>query len=245
VAQGVVVSFGVDTVNLQNECSFFLCSTPGVRGVKNEDSFYSGAMPKITDERREERRLQILHAAMRCVSAQGFHKTTMADVIRESGMSAGAVYGYFRNKEELIVAIADKATALADRTIGELLRTEPLPTLPEMVERITASIAGYQEGTHGDLTRVAVAVWAEAMRDDAVRALVTSRFRLMRGRYAEIVRAQQRAGRLDPAEDPEIVAQALFGLMPGFVLQRLLMADVEPDTYARAVRALQRASPAS
>ncbi|WP_304453960.1 TetR/AcrR family transcriptional regulator [Nocardiopsis sp. YSL2] len=202
-------------------------------------------MPKITDERREERRLQIVHAAMKCVSAQGFHKTTMADVIRESGMSAGAVYGYFRNKEDLIIAIADKAIALADRTIGELLEAEPLPALPEMVEHITTTITGYEQGEQGDLTRVAVAVWAEAIRDDAVRELVTTRFRRIRGRYSELVRAQQRAGRLDPAEDPELVAQALFGLMPGFLLQRLLMADVDPDSYARAVRGLQGISDAS
>ncbi|KOX24154.1 TetR/AcrR family transcriptional regulator [Nocardiopsis sp. NRRL B-16309] len=196
-------------------------------------------MPKISDERREERRLQIVHAAMRCVSAQGFHKTTMADVIRESGMSAGAVYGYFRNKEDLIVAIADKATALADRTIGELLETDPLPTLSEMIEHITTTITGMERGEQGDLTRVAVAVWAEAMRDDPVRDLVSARYRRMRSRFAELVRATQAVGRLDPAEDAELVAHALFGLMPGFVLQRLLMADVEPDSYARAVRGLQ------
>lgn len=215
---------------------------PGGDRVKNEDSFYSGPMPKITDERREERRLQIVHAAMRCVAAQGFHKTTMADVIRESGMSAGAVYGYFRNKEELIVAIADKAITLADRTIGELLETDPLPTLSEMVGHITTTITGHERGDHGDLTRVAVAVWAEAIRDDSVRELVTTRFRRIRGRYAELVRAQQRVGRLDPAEDPELVARALFGLMPGFVLQRLLLGDIDPDTFARAVRGLQRVS---
>ena len=201
-------------------------------------------MPKITDERREERRLQIVHAAMTCVAAQGFHKTTMADVIRESGMSAGAVYGYFRNKEDLIIAIADKATTLADRTIGELLESDPPPTLSEMVEHVTTTITGSERAEQGDLTRVAVAVWAEAVRDDTVRELVTSRFLGIRARYADLVRAQQRAGRLDPSEDPELVAQALFGLMPGFVLQRLLLGDVDPDSYARAVRGLKRISDA-
>ncbi|WP_158613076.1 TetR/AcrR family transcriptional regulator [Nocardiopsis sp. Huas11] len=199
-------------------------------------------MPKITDERRAERRLQIVHAAMKCVSEQGFHKTTMADVIRESGMSAGAVYGYFRNKEELIVAIADKATSLADRTIGTLLEADPLPTLPEMVEHLTTAVTAHEQGEQGDLTRVAVVVWAEAIRDDAVRALVTARFQGIRHRYAELVRAQQRAGRLDPEEDPELVARALFGLMPGFILQRLLIGDIDPGSYARAVRGLLRIS---
>ncbi len=45
---------------------------------------------------------------------QGFHKTTMADVIRESGLSAGAVYGYFKSKEEIVAAIADDALSAVD-----------------------------------------------------------------------------------------------------------------------------------
>lgn len=43
-------------------------------------------MPKVSEEHRASRRREIVVAARKCVIEQGFHKTTMADVIRESGL---------------------------------------------------------------------------------------------------------------------------------------------------------------
>src|SRR5580693_6021969 len=64
-------------------------------------------MPKITEAQRETRRQQILHAALRCFSRDGFHNTTTADIVRESGVSQGTLYLYFATKDEIIVALAD------------------------------------------------------------------------------------------------------------------------------------------
>ena len=58
--------------------------------------------PKVTEEHVEARRQQILEAAFACFAREGFHQTTMKDICREAGLSAGAVYGYFRSKEEII-----------------------------------------------------------------------------------------------------------------------------------------------
>ena len=72
-------------------------------------------MPKISEMRRESRREQILQAALACFSEDGFHQTGMADIVRRSGMSHAAVYGYFQSKDEIIEALAD------DRHQGEAI----------------------------------------------------------------------------------------------------------------------------
>ncbi len=72
-------------------------------------------MPKISDERKLERSQQILDAARRCFIDKGFHRASMSDVIRESGLSAGAVYSYYSSKEELIAAVA-RSTWASPRT---------------------------------------------------------------------------------------------------------------------------------
>ena len=81
-------------------------------------------MPRVSDEHRASRREQILAAGWRCVAREGFHKTSMADVIRESGLSAGAVYPYFRSKDEIIAAIAEKVVAGADAIFDEVLASD-------------------------------------------------------------------------------------------------------------------------
>jgi AcrR family transcriptional regulator len=198
-------------------------------------------MPRVTEEHRAARREQILVAARKCVAAEGFHKTTMAHVIEESGLSAGAVYGYFRSKDDLILAIAGQAFGLVDRALEDLLATEPTPSPAQVVETLTGLVVEQAEAGEVDLTRVIVAAWAEAVRNDSVRVKVARTITSIRGRMVDLVRAQQEAGHLDPAANAEHVAQSLMGLLPGFILQRLVVGDVTPESFAVGIRALSEA----
>ncbi len=49
-------------------------------------------MPRVTLEHTAARRIQILEAARVCFIRDGFHATSMQDIQRESGLSAGAIY---------------------------------------------------------------------------------------------------------------------------------------------------------
>jgi AcrR family transcriptional regulator len=52
----------------------------------------------------EERRAQIIAAALACFTRKGYVHTTMDDIVTESGLSKGALYWYFKSKEELFTA---------------------------------------------------------------------------------------------------------------------------------------------
>jgi AcrR family transcriptional regulator len=55
----------------------------------------------------EKRRAQIVESAINVFNREGFANARMDDVAAESGLSKGLLYWYFKNKEELIIAIAD------------------------------------------------------------------------------------------------------------------------------------------
>lgn len=183
-------------------------------------------MPRVTDEHRAARREQILTAAMECVAREGFHKTTMAHVVSASGLSAGAVYGYFRSKEDLISAIADRAVGVVGGAFGQAAGRERVPSPAEVAELVARAIETEAERHPVDITRVAVAAWAEAVRDERVHARVSAKIGGLRERCADIIRVQQQAGLVDPDADPHQVAKAFFALFPGFILQRLILGDV-------------------
>ena len=63
-------------------------------------------MPKISDERRTERREQILDAARRCFAEHGYEGATVARLEQEVGLSRGAIFNYFGSKEDLFVELA-------------------------------------------------------------------------------------------------------------------------------------------
>ena len=197
-------------------------------------------MPKVTEEHRLARRAQIVAAARTCVIEEGFHKTTMADVIRESGLSAGAVYGYFKSKEEIVGAIAEDALSTIDELFENILATdEPLTPLAAL-EATIEHVAEIAQRPGGDVTRVAVQAWAESLRNESIREIARGKYCRLRDHFLEIARRAQADGTLDAGVAPEDVAQVMFGMIPGFVLQRLLIGDITAATYKAGLRALLR-----
>ncbi|MBN1889641.1 MAG: TetR/AcrR family transcriptional regulator [Thermoflexales bacterium] len=51
-----------------------------------------------------ERRAQIIQAALACFVREGYNNTTMDDIVKESGLSKGSLYWYFKGKDELFEA---------------------------------------------------------------------------------------------------------------------------------------------
>src|SRR5215217_9622321 len=63
-------------------------------------------MPKVTQEHKEARREQILVGAQRAFARHGYEGATVARLEQETGLSRGAIFNYFENKEALFVALA-------------------------------------------------------------------------------------------------------------------------------------------
>jgi AcrR family transcriptional regulator len=72
----------------------------------------------------ETRKKQILDAAMAVFSRLGFHKASMDDIVEEAGLSKGALYWYFKGKDDIIIAILDAIFA------RELAGARSLPDTP-------------------------------------------------------------------------------------------------------------------
>ena len=176
-------------------------------------------MPKVKPETLAIRREEILQAAETCFSRQGFHQTTIQDVIRESGLSAGCIYGHFTSKEELIQAIGESRHArdsvlLAAKNADQ----DPLQSLRAIAR---AFLGDLQKEQGLRARRVALQLWAEALRDDVVRDQVTSGIREPIALIVDLLRRGQRSGTIDRAIQPRAAARAMVAMFQGFVLQRL------------------------
>ena len=68
-------------------------------------------MPKISEERKTERREQILAGARRCFAEHGYEGATVVRLEKTTGLSRGAIFNYFGSKEELFVELAVRDSA--------------------------------------------------------------------------------------------------------------------------------------
>jgi AcrR family transcriptional regulator len=194
-------------------------------------------MPRVTDEHRERRRNQILHAARRCFIRQGFHQTSMADIFAEAGLSAGAVYGYFKSKNDLIAAIAAQAIDEVAGTIAPIASEDPVPSLDVVIGQGLRATEAFAFGVDG-FARLAPQVWAEAAHDPVLREVLRDKYATIHAMLTQLVIAQQKTGRVRPDGDPEAAARVLVSAVMGYILQRLLMGTVDPDSYASGLATL-------
>jgi AcrR family transcriptional regulator len=193
-------------------------------------------MPRVSAEHLAARRQQILDAARTCFLRDGFHVTSMHDVTREAGLSVGAVYRYFKSKDELVRAIAESIIGGAEEVLGEILQQEPPVPLLDALDRALAYVE-VQTEENGAL-RIAIQVWAEALRDPGLAEFVAATYNRLRHHFVEIAERARRSGELPADTDAEAAGAVLFGMVPSYILQRVLTGRPDRTTYLAGVRAL-------
>lgn len=183
-------------------------------------------MPKVSQEHLERRRQQIIDAARECFTKQGFHNTSMQDIFKASGLSAGAVYRYFPSKHQLVKDLAGESleVALARLTLAGDVSLD-------MGEIVAALFGAFgDEGPLAGILPIVIQVWAEAPRDPEMAALA----RDLLGQLAE------RIVRVLPAGTPPEAARLLVAAVQGFMVQSLVFDDVTTELVAAATSAAFR-----
>lgn len=64
-------------------------------------------MPRRTHEDSLETKNNILASAQRLFSRRGFERTSLSDIAKYAGVTRGAIYWHFENKEELLVSMLE------------------------------------------------------------------------------------------------------------------------------------------
>jgi AcrR family transcriptional regulator len=123
-----------------------------------------------------------------------------------------------------------------ERVIEETVGADPVPPVEEMMARVLDAVDAHT-GPQGN-ARIAVQVWAEALREPALADLVRVTYARIRSRFVGLVERAQEAGRIPADADPGQVGTVLFGMLPGYILQRLLVGGVDPAVYRAGLRAV-------
>ena len=190
-------------------------------------------MPKVTEAHRAARRDEIVGAALRCFAAKGYQRTSMADVIEESGLSAGAIYGYFAGKQELFAAVAGRVLEARQHEL-EAQRAHGEPLSPGQV--MATLIDGMRREPFG---HVIVQLWAEAAIDPEIGELVQAvlmRVReTVRQRLVEWATAEPGRVDGDPGEWATRLTPIIVGVAPGFMIQRAIVPGFDEEAFLAAL----------
>jgi AcrR family transcriptional regulator len=195
-------------------------------------------MPRLSDKTREQRRLHILTSAWRCFARDGFHATSIDDVIAATGMSSSAVYRYFRSKEEIIRASAEIGVARVRDIYVALLERDPCPTPAATLALLVDELHARTDNPDYDMTRVALQTWAEALRDPVLHEHARASYREAQADIVELAARWRDAGYIPADADTNAVAATPFSLMHGLLVMHHLVDDLGADTLLRGLSAL-------
>ena len=202
--------------------------------VKNDHSFLCCRVPKVTEEYRVARRDEIADAALRAFRRKGFQATSMADIISESGLSAGAIYGHFPSKSAIVVDVATRIVGARIDTLVQLGRTEPLappPTVPRLLLRGMLDAIGSPG--------IMLQLWGEGMSDPDVHALAYDVIVQMRAALTAYVSLWHQQTHGLTADDAHVLAveqvPLLVSAVQGYVVQAAIAPDFDGEAYLASV----------
>lgn len=176
-------------------------------------------------DKRARTRARLLASARELTREKGYEKTTMEDIARHAGMTTGAIYNNFRNREDLYIALAEaywppiRPSVAAGSSFAEVLRELAAATLATVPDRRAAAV--------GFLTGRAYAMTHENLRMQASEQTARS-YDAGAAWLAETVED----GALPLS--PEIMVRVIHALSEGLVLQRLLTPELLTDEVFHA-----------
>jgi AcrR family transcriptional regulator len=193
-------------------------------------------MPKVSAAHLEATRLRILDAARRCFTRNGFHSTSMQDVLAEADLSAGAVYRYFRSKDEIIAAIVDAALEEVTGTLQGLLEAPAPPPLDEVLWLVLHGRPPLDASRAS--ARLIVQVWSEVVREEALGRRYTAALERWQALFERVVAIYQQAGLVTSAVPAPDLASTLIAVLQGFIVRVALAGDVDVRTLRAGVSGL-------
>jgi AcrR family transcriptional regulator len=186
--------------------------------------------PTVIPERVfiEERKQQILEAAIAVFARLAFRAARMEDVAEQAGLSKAALYLYYKSKGAIIAALLQRLFAQEFKQLQALVESESKGLVVEQLLALTRQFASMMQWM-GRLMPIAFEFYAIAGRDKAIRQFLKEYFTDYRRLLARLIKRGIAQGELGDI-DAEATAITLVALFEGLAL--LFFVDPEATRWA-------------
>jgi AcrR family transcriptional regulator len=187
---------------------------------------------------REETRERLFRAAATVFVRVGIGNASVEDICEEAGLTRGALYSNFANKDELVMAMLDDHL---DRGLAELERLMDVAANVEEYLHLIESAERRREDPLSTSQVLHMEFLLYAVRDPRNRPRLAQRQQRWRELIASVVRADFAASERDLPFSPEAAAAMIAALDDGYALHELVEpGSYAPGTFSETLLALRR-----
>ncbi len=175
--------------------------------------------------------MAILDAAWACFAREGLHRTTMAAIAADAGLTAGALYRYFDSKDALVIAFATREVEAITEQLDRIIAAEdPGQALIGFIRESFQAEGGRE---HRSSHILALELWAEIGRDTALARKLRPVHRRTMAKLEQLASVLEHR-RSSARHDPAALARVLRSLHLGLLVQLVLEPKFDADAYAGA-----------
>ena len=189
-------------------------------------------MPRLKPDTQQARREHILDAAELCFARSGFHRTTMQDICREAVVSPGAVYVYFKSKEDLIAGITERDRSKLASQLADVAHASDLVSALGLLGESYA----VTEPRHKQ--QLFVEIGCHAMRDGPVGEIFRGCDAFVRQEFEGLFSRALSEGKIAPSVDVETLATAVCMIGDGLFWRRATDPNFDAAKMVPIVTAL-------
>jgi AcrR family transcriptional regulator len=176
-------------------------------------------------DKRDRTRAKLLEAARSLIREKGHENTTLEEIAERAGMTTGAIYGNFKNREELFISLGQTYWAPIKPQV------KPGASFPAimraMAEATIAAIPDRRAAAVGRLTGLAYTLTHEEMRAQ-VREITAQSYAFGEQWLRSVTKEE------DLPIPADQLVRVLHAMIEGLVFQRLLTPELVPDEIFRA-----------
>lgn len=166
--------------------------------------------PDVSNERKS----QILDAALGVFARLGFERARVDDIVKASGLSKGALYWYFESKDAIIVGILDRVFGGSSLALDQLMNDEG--PVPDRLRRLSTRVVEDVERSQA-IIPITFEFYAVAMRSKTVHRFLQDYYARYLAGLSKVLELGIERGEIRKT-DPDVAALSLIALIEGLIL---------------------------
>jgi AcrR family transcriptional regulator len=175
----------------------------------------------------EDRREQIIDAAMRVFIQKGIARATNKAIAQEAGITTGLIYYYFENKESLLQAVLETRTSLklVNQITAEMMEQPPEVFFAQIIEQVLPFAEDPQ------VIGVLRVILAELPTNPNIEQIASGFIQRIFNAMEQYLKIQVNKGTFPEGLDFTLAPQVMIGTTIGFLLRKYVIQDERVQGY--------------
>ena len=177
----------------------------------------------MNEDATEQRKKQIVDAAMVLFLAKGLNNTSMNEIVKASGLSKGGVYHYFASKNDIVKSVIQAFADMQMTSLYSLMEVPDKSVREKMLIMIEFASQAHEEAKH--LTQVTLDFFALAPHKPDIKEFIQGHYKNYLNLLTQLIERGIKSGEFRPETDAAQVAMGLAAIFDGLGVAYVVIGD--------------------